>query len=98
MHPHSEYVEAVSTAKRECDKVLTFLVDELLRAHCREELHQTADLLRLVVDMSRKADELWQWASLSAVYFVKMPQDRIDALQDIQLGLAAFLTRKRDTA
>jgi hypothetical protein len=98
MHPHSEYAEAALAAKRECDKVLTFLVDDLLCAHCREELYQTAELLRLVVNMSRKADELWQWALLSAGAFVKMPQDRIDALQEIQLGLAAFLTRKRETA
>ena len=96
--PHVEYIEAVSNAKKECDRVLVFLVDDLLGAHCREELYQTVELLRLVVNMSRKADELWKWAMSSAVNFVKMPQDRIDALQEIQLGLAAFLTRKRDTA
>ena len=97
-HPHSEYVEAILVAKRECDQVLAFLVDDLLCAHCREELCQTAELLRLVVNMSRKADELWQWAVLSAGAFVKLPQDRIDALQEVQLGLAAFLTRKSETA
>jgi hypothetical protein len=87
---HRAYIVAVATAKGECDKVLDLLVDEM-----REEgLNQLAETFRVVLDGSRRADALWQWAVLEAVKRGKVPQGKIDELHGIQLGLATYFIQK----
>jgi hypothetical protein len=90
--PHSAYTEAAAAAKREWDKVVDLLVDEMLK----EGMGQLAEIFQVVVEGSRKADALWQWAVESGVNYVKVPQDKIRELQDIQLALAAYFIQKRD--
>jgi hypothetical protein len=92
MHPHSAYVEAATAVKRECDRVLDLFLDDMLR----EGSKQLAETFEVVVEVSRKADALWQWAVQSGIYYVKVPYDKIRELQDIQLALTAHLTEKRD--
>ena len=92
MHPHSPYVEAATSVKRECDKVLDLVVDDMLGGGSK----QLAEAFEVVVEVSRKADALWRWAVQSGIYFVKVPYDKIRELQDIQLALAVHLTEKRD--
>ena len=92
------YARAALTAKADSDKALDLLVDDIRNAHSREELHQTANLLRLVLDMSRRADVLRQWVALAWANDERLLKERIDELKEIQLTLAAYLDRKSDGA
>ena len=92
------YATAALAAKVDSDKALDLLVDDVRNAHSQEELYQTANLLRLVLDMSRRADVLWQWAALAWSNNEKVPKEKIDELKGIQLTLEAYLRRKSDGA
>jgi hypothetical protein len=90
--------KAALAAKVDSDKALDLLVDDVRSAHSQEELYQTANLLRLVLDISRRADVLWQWAALAWANNEKIPKEKIDELKEIQLTLDAYLHRKSDGA
>lgn len=89
---HKAYLEAAESAKRECDEVLDLLVDDVREAG----QDQLADLLRSVLQGSRDADSLTQWALVAMAKEMEIPREKIDELIAIQLTLKAYLTKKRD--
>lgn len=88
---HKAYIKAALNAKRDCNELVDLLVDEL-----REQgPNQTVELLRAVVEGSRRADALWQWAKVTLLLKAEIPREKLEELEAIQLSLAAFLAKKR---
>jgi len=84
------YIEAAATAKGECDRVLDLLVDEIRK----EGLNQLAETFQVVLNGGRRADALLQWALLETIRKKKVPQNKIDELQGIQVTLATCFIQK----
>ena len=90
--PTRHTFEAAESARKECDEVLDLLVDDVREAG----QDQLADLLRSVLQGSRDADSLTEWALVAMAKEMEIPREKIDELIAIQLTLKAYLTKKRD--
>jgi hypothetical protein len=88
---HKAYVKAALETKRDCDELVDLLVDELRK----QGPNRTVELLQAVIGGSRKADALWQWAKIALLTEAKIPREKLDELEGIQLAVAAFLAKKR---
>jgi len=91
---HKAYVRAALDAKRDCDELIDLLVDELRK----QGPNQTVVLLQAVIEGGRKADALGQWAKTALLLEPKIPREKLEELEAIQLPLAAFLAKKRSGA
>jgi hypothetical protein len=86
---YTAYLQAVEDAKMKCYEALGLVVDEI-----REEISpELGEELELLVNASRVANLLSEWAVLSAPTDRKIPQGKVDELQDVQLVLAKYFTK-----
>jgi hypothetical protein len=85
---YAAYLQAAEDAKTRCYEALGLLVDEI-----REEIsYEPGEELEVLVNASRVANLLSEWAVLSAPTDRKIRQDKVNELQDVQLVVAKYFT------
>ena len=87
---HKAYIKAALDTKRDCEELVDLLVEELRK----QGPNQTVVLLQAVIAGGRRADALWQWAKIALLLEPKIPREKLEELEAIQLWLAAFLAKK----